>query len=110
MNSETVKPMPPRRFNNARNGTSVTPAIGESTSGGLISMSRILNGLTDMMKIPFYLLRADYNKCAATSQPARATQEHDNKGIALVTRSLFQPPLFCTHQLTTNSSCASQTG
>ena len=46
MNSETVRPMPPRRFRSARNGTSVTPAIGESTSGGSISTSRILNGLT----------------------------------------------------------------
>src|SRR5205085_4538321 len=46
MNSETVSPMPPRRFNRQRNGTSVTPAIGDRTSGGLISICRILNGLT----------------------------------------------------------------
>src|SRR5688572_32766230 len=45
MNSETDKPTPPRRFNSRRNDTSVTPAIGESTRGGLISTSRILNGL-----------------------------------------------------------------
>src|SRR4030095_6670848 len=44
MNSETVSPIPPRCFNRRRNEISVTPAIGESTSGGLISMSRILNG------------------------------------------------------------------
>jgi hypothetical protein len=44
MNSETVSPMPPRRFKSARNGTSVTPAIGDSTSGGLIRTSRILKG------------------------------------------------------------------
>src|SRR5688500_20264099 len=45
MNSETDKPTPPRRFNKRRNDTSVTPAIGDSTNGGLISTSRILNGL-----------------------------------------------------------------
>src|SRR5687767_8794390 len=45
MNSETVSPMPPRRLRSARKGTSVTPAIGERTSGGLISTSRILKGL-----------------------------------------------------------------
>jgi hypothetical protein len=44
MNSETVSPMPPRRLSSARNGTSVTPAIGDSTSGGLISTSLILKG------------------------------------------------------------------
>jgi hypothetical protein len=45
MNSDTERPTPPRRFNKRRNDTSVTPAIGDSINGGLISMSRILKGL-----------------------------------------------------------------
>src|SRR5216684_581230 len=53
MNSETVSPMPPRRFSKRRKETSVTPAIGERISGGLISISRILNGL--MIKIALIL-------------------------------------------------------
>src|SRR3954465_13531958 len=56
MNSETVKPNPPRVFNKRRNEISVTPAIGESTSGGLISISRILNGLISLMKKPHEIL------------------------------------------------------
>ena len=42
MNSETERPTPPRRFSRRRNETSVTPAIGERTNGGLISILRIL--------------------------------------------------------------------
>jgi hypothetical protein len=49
MNSETDSPTPPRRFNKRRKETSVTPAIGDSTSGGLISISRILNGLISVI-------------------------------------------------------------
>jgi hypothetical protein len=51
MNSETDRPTPPRRFNKRRKETSVTPAIGESISGGLISMSRILNGLISVIRV-----------------------------------------------------------
>src|SRR5215210_6921079 len=57
MNSETVRPTPPRRFKSARNGTSVTPAIGESTSGGLISTSLILKGLLIPRRSLLRLLR-----------------------------------------------------
>src|SRR5437762_3278560 len=35
---------------------SVTPAIGDSTSGGLISMSRILKGLVSLIKKPHEIL------------------------------------------------------
>src|SRR5207249_10940852 len=56
MNSETVRPIPPRCFSRRRNEISVTPAIGESTSGGLISMSRILNGLISVIKKPHEIL------------------------------------------------------
>src|SRR5437762_8075331 len=56
MNSETLRPMPPRCFSRRRNEISVTPAIGESTSGGLISISRILNGLISLMKKPHEIL------------------------------------------------------
>ena len=42
MNSETDKPTPPRRLIRRRNETSVTPAIGERTKGGLISMMKAL--------------------------------------------------------------------
>src|SRR5258708_32189948 len=37
--------MPPSCFNRRRNEISVTQAMGESTSGGLISISLILKGL-----------------------------------------------------------------
>src|SRR5690349_3029405 len=50
MNSETDRPTPPRRFNKRRKETSVTPAIGDSTSGGLISISRILKGLISVIR------------------------------------------------------------
>src|SRR5580765_1501615 len=56
MNSDTVNPIPPRVFNKRRNEISVTPAIGESTSGGLISISRILKGLISIMKKPHGIL------------------------------------------------------
>src|SRR2546429_7017327 len=56
MNSETVRPMPPRCFSKRRKEISVTPAIGESTSGGLISISRILNGLISLIKQPHEIL------------------------------------------------------
>src|SRR4030095_16693810 len=56
MNSETVSPIPPRAFNSRRKEISVTPAIGESTSGGLISMSRILKGLISFIKKPHEIL------------------------------------------------------
>src|SRR5204862_4122535 len=49
MNSETLRPTPPRRFSSRRNETSVTPAIGERINGGLISIFRILNGLTSVV-------------------------------------------------------------
>src|SRR6266550_1779241 len=45
MNSETVRPTPPRRFIKRRKDTSVTPAIGERISGGLITTSRILKAV-----------------------------------------------------------------
>src|SRR5688572_32593845 len=45
MNSETERPTPPRRFNKRRKETSVTPAIGDRISAGLISTSRILKVL-----------------------------------------------------------------
>jgi hypothetical protein len=51
MNSETDSPTPPRRFNRRRKETSVTPAIGESTSGGLISTSLILKGLISVINL-----------------------------------------------------------
>src|ERR1700741_1445944 len=56
MNSETVRPIPPRVFSSRRNEISVTPAIGESTSGGLISMSRILKGLSSLIRKPHEIL------------------------------------------------------
>src|SRR5688500_6011097 len=56
MNSDTVRPMPPRCFSRRRKETSVTPAIGESTNGGLISMSRILKGLISFIKKPHEIL------------------------------------------------------
>jgi hypothetical protein len=68
MNSETVKPTPPRRFSKPRTATSVTPAIGDSTSGGLISTFLILKG--------FVMGRAHYTHDGAggevwTADPAR---------------------------------------
>src|SRR4029079_5960999 len=51
MNSEKDSPTPPRRFNRRRKETSVTPAIGDSTNGGLISMSRILKVLIIFLAI-----------------------------------------------------------
>src|SRR4030095_11331858 len=56
MNSETVSPIPPRAFNSRRKEISVTPAIGESTSGGLISMLRILKDLILFIKKPHEIL------------------------------------------------------
>src|SRR6185295_14695875 len=59
MNSETDRPTPPRLFNRRRNETSVTPAIGERTNGGSISMSRIRKGLisaTDEHELGFLRL------------------------------------------------------
>src|SRR5437660_3354298 len=56
MNSETVRPTPPRCFSKRRKEISVTPAIGESTSGGLISISRILNALISLIKKPREIL------------------------------------------------------
>src|SRR5215471_15930409 len=50
INSETVRPIPPRAFSRRRNEISVTPAIGDNTNGGLISTLRILKGLVSIIK------------------------------------------------------------
>src|ERR1044072_4681110 len=52
MNSDTDNPTRPPRLRSRRNDTSVTPAIGDKISGGLISTSRILKGL---VKLRFFV-------------------------------------------------------
>src|ERR1044071_6328464 len=73
MNSETVRPMPPHCFSKRRNEISVTPAIGESTSGGLISMSRILKGLISLIRKPHEILTHVASmldlRCVAVARP-----------------------------------------
>src|SRR5436305_3422956 len=56
INSETVRPTPPRCFSKRRKEISVTPAIGERISGGSISIFRILKGLISIIKKPHEIL------------------------------------------------------
>src|SRR5262245_15014699 len=80
MNSDTVRPTPPRRFNRRRKEISVTPAMGDSTSGGLISISRILKGLTNIQTTILTAqleLRPPLVLCGFSFAPLRAKVSRD---------------------------------
>src|SRR6266403_3133159 len=99
--------MPPRCFNRRRNEISVTPAMGESTSGGLISISRILNGLIlCIRKKPHEILphvAFDVRQCAGAQTSCRRLAS-----ILLPTRDWPAEPQAgmpaLLYQLTTNFS------
>src|SRR5438445_3424066 len=78
MNSETVRPMPPRRLSKRRNEMSVTPAIGERIKGGLISTSRILNGrICTITNVEGHITKKSFANPTSVELAGAATRRYD---------------------------------